>query len=224
MFTRCSKNLRLNSFEARFFLTVLIITAGVVPPCQSSPVVISRDFDLPIPSPDDPDSEFGKGRMDDAIINVTEHISIDDLDVAISLKHDSFYDLQIVLQSPVVGTTITLNPSFNDAFMIRGPDDRYQPVGGSNRFLFDDEAAIGIENATPPLSQAFRPAADFKLSAFDGQDAFGQWRLQINDLWAGGTGRLEGVELIINAPEPTSGCLFGLAIVVTRLIRSRKAA
>ncbi len=217
MFTRCSKNLRLNSFEARFFLTVLIITAGVVPPCQSSPVVISRDFDLPIPSSGD------QGKMDDAIINVTEHISIDDLDVAISLKHDSFYDLQIVLQSPV-GTTITLNPSFNDAFMIRGSDDRYQPVGGSNCFLFDDEAAIGIENATPPLNQAFRPAADFKLSAFDGQDAFGIWRVQIQDLSPRDTGRLERVELIINAPEPTSCCLFGLAIVVTRLIRSRKAA
>ncbi len=215
MFTRCSK---------WFFLSALIITVAYSLPCQGSQaVVISRDFDLPIPSPDDPDSEFGKGRMEDANINVTEHISIEDLDVAISLKHDSFYDLQIVLQSPV-GTTITLNPSFNDAFMIRGPDDRYQPVGGSNRFLFDDEAAIGIENATPPLSQAFRPAADFKLSAFDGQDAFGQWRLQINDLWAKDTGRLERVELIINAPEPTSGCLFGLAIVVARLIRSRKAA
>ncbi len=223
MFTRCSKNVRLNSVEARFFLTVLIITAGIVPPCQSSPVVISRDFDLPIPSPDDPDSEFGKGRMADANINVTEHISIDDLDVAVSLTHDSFYDLQIVLQSPA-GTTITLNPSSNDAFMIRGPDNRYQPVGGSNRFLFDDEAAIGIENATPPLSQAFRPAADSKLSAFDEQDAFGTWRVQIQDLWVRNTGRLEGVELIINAPEPTSGCLFGLAIVVARLIRSRKAA
>lgn len=215
MFTRCSK---------WFLLSALIITVAYSLPCQGSQaVVISRDFDLPIPSPDDPDSEFGKGRMADANINVTEHLSIEDLDVAISLKHDSFYDLQIVLQSPV-GTTITLNPSFNDAFMIRGPDGRYQPVGGSNRFLFDDEAAIGIENATPPLSQAFRPAAGFKLSAFDGQDAFGQWRLQINDLWAGGAGRLEGVELIINVPEPTSGCLFGLAIVVARLIRSRKAA
>jgi subtilisin-like proprotein convertase family protein len=215
VFTRCSK---------WFFLSALIIAVAYSLPCQGSQaVVISRDFDLPIPSPDDPDSEFGKGRMADANINVTEHLSIEDLDVAISLKHDSFYDLQIVLQSPV-GTTITLNPSFNDTFMIRGPDGRYQPVGGSNRFLFDDEAAIGIENATPPLSQAFRPAAGFKLSAFDGQDAFGTWRVQIQDLSPRDTGQLERVELIINAPEPTSGCLFGLAIVVARLIRSRKAA
>jgi subtilisin-like proprotein convertase family protein len=215
MFTRCSK---------WFLLSALIIAVAYSLPCQGSQaVVISRDFDLPIPSPDDPDSEFGKGRMADANINVTEHLSIEDLDVAISLKHDSFYDLQIVLQSPV-GTTITLNPSFNDTFMIRGPDGRYQPVGGSNRFLFDDEAAIGIENATPPLSQAFRPAAGFKLSAFDGQDAFGTWRVQIQDLSPRDTGQLERVELIINAPEPTSGCLFGLAIVVARLIRSRKAA
>ena len=216
MFTRCSKNVRLNSVEARFFLTVLIITAGVVPPCQSSPVVISRDFDLPIPSSGD------QGKMDDAIINVTEHLSIEDIDIAISLTHEAFFDLEIVLQRPN-GKAITLNPSMNYAFIVTEPGGSHS-VGGSNRFLFDDEAAIGIENATPPLNQAFRPAADFKLSAFDGQDAFGQWRLQINDLWAGGTGRLEGVELIINAPEPTSGCLFGLAIVVAWLIRSRKAA
>jgi subtilisin-like proprotein convertase family protein len=216
MFTRCSKNVRLNSVEARFFLTVLIITAGVVPPCQSSPVVISRDFDLPIPSSGD------QGKMEDAIIDVTEHISIEDLDIAISLTHEAFFDLEIVLQRPNE-KPITLNPSMNFAFIVTEPGGSHS-VGGSNRFLFDDEAAIGIENATPPLNQAFRPAADFKLSAFDGQDAFGEWRLQINDLWAGGTGRLEGVELIINVPEPTSGCLFGLAIVVARLIRSRKAA
>jgi len=216
MFTRCSKNVWLNSVEARFFLTVLIITAGVVPPCQSSPVVISRDFDLPIPSSGD------QGKMDDAIINVTEHLSIEDIDIAISLTHEAFFDLEIVLQRPN-GKAITLNPSMNYAFIVTEPGGSHS-VGGSNRFLFDDEAAIGIENATPPFDQAFRPAADFKLSAFDGQDAFGQWRLQINDLWTGGTGRLEGVELIINAPEPTSGCLFGLAIVVAWLIRSRKAA
>ena len=216
MFTRCSKNVRLNSVEARFFLTVLIITAGVVPPCQSSPVVISRDFDLPIPSSGD------QGKMEDAIIDVTEHISIEDLDIAISLTHEAFFDLEIVLQRPNE-KPITLNPSMNFAFIVTEPGGSHS-VGGSNRFLFDDEAAIGIENATPPLNQAFRPAADFKLSAFDGQDAFGEWRLQINDLWTGGTGRLEGVELIINVPESTSGCLFGLAIVVARLIRSRKAA
>jgi subtilisin-like proprotein convertase family protein len=217
MFTRCSKNVRLNSVEARFFLTVLIITAGVVLPCQSSPVVISRDFDRPIPSSGD------QGKMEDAIIDVTEHISIDDLDIAISLTHEAFFDLEIILQRPN-GKPVTLNPSLNYAFEIRDANNRLMSAGGQNRFLFDDEAAIGIENATPPFNQAFRPAVDSKLSAFDGQDAFGQWRLQINDLWTGGTGRLEGVELIINVPEPTSGCLFGLAIVVARLIRSRKVA
>ena len=214
MFTRCSKWI---------FLPALIIMVAYSLSCQGSQaVVISSDFDLPIPSPDDPDSEFGKGKMDDAIINVTEHLLIKDLDIAVLLTHEAFFDLEIVLQSPN-GKAITLNPSMNFAFIVTEPGGSHS-VGGSNRFLFDDEAAIGIENATPPLSQAFRPAPDFKLSAFDGQDAFGQWRLQINDLWTGGTGQLERVELIINAPEPTSGCLFGLAIVVARLIRSRKVA
>jgi hypothetical protein len=208
MFTRYSKWV---------LLPVLIITAAYSLPCQGSQaVVISRDFDLPIPSSGD------QGKMDDAIINVTEHLLIKDLDIAVSLTHEAFFDLEIVLRSPN-GEAITLNPSMNFAFIVTDPGGSHS-VGGSNRFLFDDEAAIGIENATPPFNQAFRPAVDSKLSAFDGQDAFGQWRLQINDLWTKDTGRLEGVELIINAPEPTSGCLFGLAIVAARLIRLRKAA
>jgi hypothetical protein len=88
--------------------------------------------------------------------------------------------------------------------------------------LFDDEAAVGIEDATPPFSQEFRPASDFKLSAFDGQDIFGQWRVQIQDMWFADVGRLEGVELIINAPEPCSACLFTLAAVLTRLSSRHK--
>jgi subtilisin-like proprotein convertase family protein len=177
-------------------------------------VVVSQDFDLPIPSLDDPESEFGRGRMADANITVNEHHLIDDLDVAVSLTHEAFFDLEIVLTSPF-GTTITLNPPLNDAFIIPGPGGSHS-AGGSNRFLFDDEAAVGIEDATQPFDQAFRPATGFALFAFDGQDAFGQWRLQIYDAGMAHTGRLEGVELIISAPEPTSMCLFALAAAIAR--------
>jgi hypothetical protein len=196
-------------------LLVLAISAIAAVPCRASIVVVSQDFDLLIPSPDDPDSEFGKGRMADAIINVTEHILIDDLKVAVSLTHEAFVDLEIVLQGPT-GTSIELNPSLNYAFITRGSDGRLVYVGGSNRFLFDDEAAVGIKDATPPFDQAFRPSTDYELSAFGGQDAFGQWRLQIYDIGFKNTGRLEGVELIISAPEPTSVCLFTLAVVIAR--------
>ncbi len=215
MFTRYSKDIRRSPVKARLFLLVLAITAIGAVPCQSTAVVVSQNFDLPIPSPDDPASEFGRGRMDDAIIDVTEHYLIEDLDVAVLLTHEAFFDLEIVLQSPT-GTTITLNPASNNAFIIQ--EGGSHSAGGQNRFLFDDEAATDIEHATLPFDRPFRPATGFELSAFDGQDAFGQWRLQIRDVGIDHTGRLEEAELIINSPEPTTAVLLalGAAAVYTR--------
>ena len=217
LFTRYSKGV-----ETRIFWLVLVITAiGAFFCPHSFADGNSQDFNLPIPSPDDPESWLGKGWMADAIIDVNKHLLIEDLDVAVSLTHEAFLDLEIILQSPA-GTAIMLNPSPNYAFITRGPDGRLESAGGFNRFLFDDEAAVDIENAAPPFSQAFKPASDFKLSAFDGQDAFGQWRLQIRDARYWKTGQLEKVELIINTPEPASACLLALAVVVARLLKPRR--
>ncbi len=206
----------------KWFLLLFFIFAVIAAlTCQSAPAItISRSFDLPIPSLDDPDSGIGMGNMADAVITVNEHIQIIDLNIAVSLVHESFYDLEIALESPA-GTTITLNPHSNAAFMIRGPDNRQHPVGGSNRFLFDDKAAICIEDATPPFDASYRPATGFELAAFNGQDAFGNWRLQIDDVWIGHTGLLEGVELIITTPEPATAGLFAIGACMICLLRNR---
>jgi hypothetical protein len=209
-------------FSRTCFLPVLLIAATAIFPCRGlATIVISRKFDLPIPSPDDPDSEYKKGRMADAIIDIPEHLSISDLDIAISLTHESFYDLQIMLEGPE-GTVITLNPHSNDAFITRGPDGRLVPVGGSNRFLFDDESAIPIEEAVQPWNQPFKPADGFTLSVFDGRDVFGRWRLQIIDACMDHAGRLHEVELIINTPEPGTLWLFGLAGAIARLLNNHR--
>jgi hypothetical protein len=161
------------------------------------------------------------GRMADAIIDIDEHISITDLDVAVSLEHDSFYDLEIVLKGPT-GLSITLNPSLNGVFLIRDSNDRYEPVGGTNRFLFDDEAAVGIKEATLPWDQPFRPADGLvKLSAFDG-DAFGRWRVQIQDFGDWHIGRLTGVEFIITSPEPSSIFILGLLSAIAAVLKPRR--
>jgi subtilisin-like proprotein convertase family protein len=208
MFTRYSK---------RFLLLALIITASGAAPCQRSlAVVIPQDFNLPIPSSGD------QGRMDDAVINVAEHVLIEDLDITVKLTHDAFYDLEIILQSPGLdGKSITLNPSSNGAFIIPGPGGSHS-AGGPNRFFFDDEATIDIEHAEPPFDQRFKPAIGYELSVFDGLYAFGDWKIQINDVWAAHSGQLEKVELIINVPEPSSACLFALTAVVVRLLKPRK--
>ena len=198
------------------FLSILAVAAIGLFPCKGlSQFVISQDFNLSIPS--QPGQTAGK--MDDAIIDVTEHISISDLDIAVSLTHEAFFDLQISLVSPQ-GTSITLNPYGNNAFIITGPEGWQTPVGGSYRFLFDDEATVSIMNATLPFDEPYKPLE--VLSAFDGQDVFGQWRLQIVDAYPPHTGKLDKVELLISTPEPASICLFGLAAFAIRLLNRRK--
>ena len=215
MFTRYSK---------RAVLLVLAITVVSTVPCQSTTVIFPQPFNSPIPSPDDANSEFGRGRMADAITDVTEHHFIEDLDVAVLLTHEAFFDLEIVLQSPA-GTVITLNPPLNTAFIIQEEGDEHHSAGGQNRFLFDDEAAVDIRHASQPFNQPFRPAPGFELSAFDGQDAFGQWRLQIRDAGDMHTGQLERTELIITTPEPTTAVLLalGAAVIYMRKSTSRRA-
>jgi subtilisin-like proprotein convertase family protein len=204
-------------YSTRILLLILSIAAFNAAARPSKAIVVSQTFDLPIPSLDDPEAEFGRGRMDDAIIIVDEHFLIEDLDVAVLLTHEAFYDIEIVLKSPA-GTTITLNPAANSAFLLPGPGGMTS-AGGQNRFLFDDEAAINIENAVQPFDQPFRPATGWELSAFDGQDAYGAWRLQITDVWFYYTGRLEEVELTFSTPEPTSALLLTIGALAARFIR-----
>jgi len=196
-------------------VAILLITGGA---CggTGSVYVYSADFDLPIPSPDDPDSEFGRGWMADAIIEITDHITIDDLDVCISLTHGAFFDLQIILQSPA-GTNVALNLAGNFAFIVRGEDNRLTAVGGSAQFVFDDEAGLSIEQAAEPFTDSYRPA--WSLSSFDNEDAYGPWRLQIYDAFYADTGTLDHFELIITTPEPTTAILLILGIALLRLQR-----
>ena len=214
----------LTRFSKLCFLSGLLVVCCGVLPCQTfASLVITREFELLIPSPDDPCSEYGNGRMEPAIIDITEHILITDLDIAVTLTHESFFDLEIVLQSPA-GTIITLNPHSNKAFIITDGNDWQTPVGGTNRFLFDDEAEIPIDRAVEPWDQPFKPYDKLTLSAFDGQDAFGQWQLRILDAWTPHIGQLHKVELVFNSPEPTSVCLFGIAFAAAGLLKPRKNA
>jgi len=214
MFTRFSKLCLLSC--------LFIIIFGIFP-CSAPAVVISKDFnDRPIPSFNDPNSKFGMGKMDDAIIDVQEHISIHELDIAVTLTHEAFFDLEIVLLNPD-GISITLNPQSNYAFITTGPNGGNEVIGGTYRLWFDDEAADSIKNAMLPFDQPYKPAKG-KLSDLEGQDAFGPWRLQITDVWPAHIGQLDKVELIINTPEPGTLCLFGLAAVIARFLKKRGQA
>ena len=171
------------------------------------------DFNLPIPAPDDPKSEYGQGRMDDAVINVTDHILISDLDVRISLTHTNVFDLQIFLQGPV-GTKICLNMYDFKKEFFKGQDYA--------KTIFDDDAPDSIEHAEAPFTGRFKPRAGSRLEVFDGRDAYGLWRLQIHDRWQWDTGTLDSFELMITTiPEPATVIFLTLGAGLIRLHKRR---
>jgi len=197
---------------AQRIVAILVIAATTCAgPAFANPVhIYTGDFDLPIPSPDDPDSEFSRGWMEDAVIQIPDHFTIDDIDVGITLTHTCVFDLQIFIQSPD-GTTLCLNEySFDEYF----DGENYTQT------VFDDEAELPIEQGQPPFTGRFRPKAIDPLNllgVFDGQDSFGLWHLRIYDAWYADTGTLDRFELIITTPEPTTVVLLILGIALLRL-------
>lgn len=169
------------------------------------------DCNLPIPNPDDPETEAGKGRMADAIIEISDHFSIADLDVGISVTHSDVFDLQLYLQGPT-GTPLCLN--MYDLSHVNG--ENYTQT------IFDDEAETPIEDGQPPFTGRFRPQSGSLLSIFDGLDTYGSWRLQIYDARYFDTGFLKHFELTIEIPEPLTALLLTLGVVLTTLFKCPK--
>ncbi len=147
-------------------------------------------YDLRIPA----DTEDSRGWMNDAVVDVPDHLAICDVDVRISLTHTKAFDLRIFLQSPA-GARICLN-TYN-------PFSEYFEGENYTQTVFDDEAEIPINQGQPPFTGRFRPRED-RLAAFDGEDCFGPWRLQIYDAFYMDTGNLNSFELFITVIEPAT--------------------
>jgi hypothetical protein len=181
---------------------VLIVTivAGLLGVARADVVVTySRPFDLRIPA----SAPATRGWMDDAIIDVPSHLIITDLDVSIDLAHSNDFDLQLYLQSPS-GSTILLNQYNPFTGYFEGADY----VGTT----FDDEADTPIEAGSAPFAGRYRPLEGNLLSTFDGQDAFGRWRLRVCDAYYVNTGRFKEFTLTITVPEPATAALLLLAL------------
>jgi subtilisin-like proprotein convertase family protein len=127
----------------------------------------------------------------------------------VSLNHTKVFDLRLSLTSPS-GTTVLLNSY--DPFTGYFEGQHYQQT------IFDDEAAVSIADAVPPFEGRYRPLADDGLSAFDGQDACGAWRLRIYDAYYVDTGALEAFGLVITTPEPATALILivGLGLAGVR--------
>jgi len=182
--------------------------------CRGSTHIYGGQFNLPIPSPDEPEAHLGKGWMDEAVIYIPDHFIIDDLDVVLTISHTNVFDLQISIRHPT-GPTCWLNsPDLGNAVM------------GPNYILtiFDDEAGTPIEQGAPPYTGRFTPLEGNTLSIFDGRDAFGTWRLRIYDWYYSDSGTLDSFEITIetSTPEPATIIMLIAGITLTNLLKPRR--
>jgi subtilisin-like proprotein convertase family protein len=112
--------------------------------------------------------------------------SIDDLNVSVDMTHTWVGDVIFTLQHVDTGTTVT----FYDRPGV--PASTFGCSGDNVDASLDDEAATPVEDecgaGVPAIAGSFIP--NNPLSAFDGEDLAGTWRITASDLAGGDTGTL----------------------------------
>ncbi len=112
-----------------------------------------------------------------------------DVNVALDISHTYDSDLHVTLISPS-GTRVLLFANVGDS----GVD--------FHNTVFDDSAIIPLNVGTAPFTGTFRPQQ--ALSAFNNEDAFGAWKLEIYDDSAGDVGVLNSWSLTIKVKGVTT--------------------
>ena len=198
------------STAQRIVSIVIILLTVSCPAFAGIIITYGGNFDLNIPA----EPGATKGWMTDALIEITDHYLIRDIDVRISSTHTSVFDLQLFLQSPA-GTRICLN--------MYNPLDEFFEGENYLQTIFDDEADISISLGEAPFTGRFKPKDPYLLSIFDDEDVCGSWRLQIYDAFYYNTGTLDSFELIItnHTPEPATAILLILGTALFHLKNQR---
>jgi hypothetical protein len=163
----------------------------------------------------------GPGSIYPSIINVSGVLGVvSDLNVTVSsITHTFSDDLDILL----------VGPNGLNVMLMAG-------AGGSTvlvnaQFTFDDQAGQLMPNTLPPLISGTYQPSNYEplqgmplpapqgpygslLSAFNGMNPNGQWKLYVADDGAGDTGSMQGWSLQFNVvPAPGALALFALACI-----------
>lgn len=111
-------------------------------------------------------------------ISVTDSFTIADVTIGILVTHTWRGDLQFTLQSPT-GTRVQLTNG--DTANINGDNFNVLLDDSAAQLVNTDGATTNHLTTAPPFQNTFRPRNP--LSAFDGQNSAGTWRLEICDLF-----------------------------------------
>jgi subtilisin-like proprotein convertase family protein len=119
-----------------------------------------------------------------SVLQITDNLSITDLNVTLNLNHTYDRDLRITLVAP-------------DGTQVRLVNRR---GGSGDNFIntvLDDEAAVAISQGSAPFTGTYRP--EWSLSALDGKSTAGTWQLWIDDLDRFDTGWLNSWSITVQA-------------------------
>lgn len=196
-------------------LTLSSVAAPVLGGGTNTIFTYGGGFHRPIPA----DADATKGMMQDAVVLASDHLLICDVDVVVTIRHTAAFDLQLFLVGPS-GDAVTLNVS--------DPFEGYYEGADYLATTFDDEADTAIADATSPFAGSFRPRES--LAIFDGQDAYGPWRLVVYDAYYMDSGHLESFVLRVAAsipddpisvPSPSAGGLAFLGLAMASRLRAK---
>ena len=185
------KRLRVPNQIASYLIAICLMWCAASPALAQSAITYPNTINAPIT-----ENNCAAAAKVTRVFNVPVGYIVADVDLGVLITHTYRSDLRIDLTSPA-GTSVTVMTWTGNV------------QGGDNvNDRFDDEAAavITTHNATvndpltpvpPPYSHSFKPSSP--LSAFDGQNALGNWTMTICDAVASDIGTYNRADLFITA-------------------------
>jgi subtilisin-like proprotein convertase family protein len=155
---------------------------------------IYSSTDVPRAIPD------GPGGVATSTLTISDHVTVNDLNVMVSITHSWVRDLRISLIGPDSTEVLLLN--------LLEQDD----AANMTQTWFDDEAAMPMDSGVPPFTGSFIPRA--ALSAFDSMSAQGTWTLRVEDQFFADTGTIDAWSIEVN---PTVSMLGQVTDSLTQL-------